>query len=343
VVGKFEFICPESFRMITAADMDYHEPDPEAFSWVETNAFQFYIPEENISCYTYVLTRPNAGVCHSSIYLHKGFCESAADALWADARMHLPCPKSLLDFDLPNGFGTTVLNGPNDYHVRYNSNDGACKFDFTYKALVGPYDPHDADQNPLRRLAPDSTAAGGWGEAWSNGHFDMLGECKGTLIFDGKTYPIDCIEAMDHTWGPRPEWEMGSISWGNMSFGPDLAFHVLCPFELDEAGNSIHQPLTFGHMCDNGKIVGLVSAQFKTEKRGPFGIRQHITVVDALGRSWEMVGEAVGYAPWHTSYPSFLIYSSLYRWTMGDRVGQSHVMEVNGTGTLGRRARAQRL
>lgn len=58
--------------------------------------------------------------------------------------MHLPLPASLLDFDLPNGFGTTVVNGPNDYQVRYHSNDGACHFEFDWTGIAGPYDPHDA-------------------------------------------------------------------------------------------------------------------------------------------------------------------------------------------------------
>ncbi|MGE4303662.1 MAG: hypothetical protein AB7E24_06460 [Novosphingobium sp.] len=328
--------------MITAADMEYHTVDPDAFSWVETNAFHFSVPNEGISGYTYVLTRPNAGVCHSSVYLYKGFCESASDALWSDARMHLPAPKSLLDYDLPNGLGTTVLNGPNDYNVRYVSNDGACRFNFDWTGIAGPYDPHDADQNPLRKAASDATAAGGWGEAWSNGHFDMLGHAKGTLTLDGKTYAIDSVDAMDHSWGPRPEWEMGSIGWQMMTFGPDLAFHILLPIAL-EGERTAYGPLSFGHMCENGKVIGLVSAHVETVKEGRFPKSQTVTVKDALGREWTMKGEAIAWAPWHTSYPSYIIWGALFRWTMGERTGESNVMEVYGTGTLGRLARAARL
>jgi len=328
--------------MITAADAEYHKVDPKAFSWVETNAFTISIPEHAISCYTYVLARRNAGVCHTMVVMHKGYADHPTDVIWEDARMHVPEPKSLLDFDLESGFGTTVTRAPNDYHLRYNSNDGACKFDINFKALVGPYNPHDAEQNVLRKQHADSTSAGGWGQAWSTGHFDMLGHMTGALTLDGKTYKVDCVDGMDHSWGPRPEWEMGSIAWVNISLGPELAFHILCPSEFVD-GETVHGPLTFGHMCENGKMIALTAVKVKGKNRNFLGARREFTITDALGRTWEVAGEGIGGYALSTAYPSFVVYSTLYRWTMGGRVGHAHIQEVYGRGTLGRMGRKARL
>ena len=332
--------------MITSGDAEFHESDPKVFNWAETNHFNFSVPDAGISGYAYVLTRPNIGVCHSSIYLFQGIRGHASEALFADAQMHLPCPKSLVDFTLPNGLGITVTRAPFDYYLKYTSQDQACSFDFIFKALGEPYDIHSEAQNPLRVTHTDSAEAGAWGEAWSKGHFDLIGEIKGRLVLDGKPFEINCIDGMDHSWGPRPEWEAASIGWMFMTFGNDLAFHMVCPLEIVD-GQTVYQPLRFGHVCENGKVVGLVSAEVQAESHGLVGIKRHIVVTDVLGRRWEMSGEAVAGAPWHTSHPSFIVYTSLYRWTMvtsdssaaRDRVGYSHIQDVFGVGTLGRRAR----
>lgn len=328
--------------MITQADAEFHQADPTAFNWAETNFFIFSVPEAAISGCTYLLTRPNVGICHASIYVFQGLCERASDVLFTDAQMHLPCPASLLDYDLPNGLGTTVTRAPLDYHVRYVSQDQACKIDIEFKAIAEPYDIHNPFQNPLRGEHQDSAEAGGWGEAWSKGHFDLLGEMRGTLELDGESYRVSCIDAMDHSWGPRPEWEMRSIGWMMITFSPSLAFHLVCPIEII-GGEIRYLPMRFGHLCENGKVIGLVSAEVDAVSEHLLGRRRRIRVIDALGRKWEMFGEAIACAPWHVSYPSFITYTTLYRWSMDNRVGHSHIQDVFGVGALGRHSRGSRL
>ncbi len=325
--------------MITAVDAEFHSADKSVFHWAETNHFNFSVPEAAISGYAYVLTRPNLGVCHSSIYIFQGLCERAADALFADAEMHLPCPRSLVDFTLENGLGITVTRPPFDYDLRYKSRDGACAFDFSFRALAEPYDVHSIEQNPLRSQHQDASQAGAWGEAWSKGHFDLIGASKGTLTLDGKSYAINCVDGMDHSWGPRPEWEASAIGWMFMTFGEELAFQIVCPISIVD-GQTVYEPLRFGHVCEKGKVTALVSAEVKAESRNLVGVRREIVATDALGRRWEMVGEAIAGAPWHTSNGSFIVYTSLYRWTMGNKIGHSHIQDVFGVGTLGRRQRA---
>jgi hypothetical protein len=67
------------------------------------------------------------------------------------------------------------------------------------------------------------------------------------------------------------------------------------------------------------------------------GMHRVVRITDARGRRWEMVGAAIHAAPWHTAYPSFISFQSLYRWTMGTRVGFSNVTDVIGLTTLSKR------
>ncbi|MGD9661282.1 MAG: hypothetical protein AB7U63_08410, partial [Porticoccaceae bacterium] len=76
--------------MIEKNVFSFHESPKDDWTWTETTFLFFSVPEEGISGSTYVLARPNLGVCHSSIEIHIGFCLHPWQTAFMDAQMHLP-------------------------------------------------------------------------------------------------------------------------------------------------------------------------------------------------------------------------------------------------------------
>ena len=134
--------------MITAADFAFHPCDPNDKLWTETLFLIFSAPEAGISGNLYTLARPNLGICHSSIEIHKGLSLHPWQIEHNDAQMHLPCPERFDDFTLDNGLSFQALNA-RDCNFQYQSLDGNCSLDLAFKAVCDPFDPHDPNDNPL--------------------------------------------------------------------------------------------------------------------------------------------------------------------------------------------------
>jgi hypothetical protein len=329
--------------VIGADGAELHQADPGVFNWAETTFLIFSVPEAALSGSVYLLARPNAGVCLSSIYIHQGICVHPYQVAYADAQMHLPCPDRLSGFTLPNGFGIDATRPPEDYRFRYDGPDGRCRFDLDFRGRMAPFDAHDPEHNPLLTTFGNAQEAGGFGEAWANGHFDLVGHITGRLELDGRSWEVDCWDGLDHSWGPRGEWNLPPVAWMHMTFGPELGVHLA--MTLDAAGGTTaYHTLRFGYVADGSGVTGVASAEVEAENDGMLGMRRVVRITDAKGRSFEMVGEAVAAAPWYVAYPSFVSFQSLYRWTMAGtgvrgepplvRVGFSHITDVFSLASL---------
>lgn len=323
--------------MISSADLDYHHHDSPEFDYAETLFLIFSVPEASISGNAYVLCRPNAGVCLSSIYLHQGFVANAWAADYADAPMHVKAPEKFSDFTLSNGLSVKGSNGARDYHYRYKGRDGLCSFDLNFTGLMDPFDPLDSSQNPmLAQFGGDTEAASGAGDAWSKGHYDLVGRIEGELELYGQRFQVNCVDGLDRSWGPRAEWNSTPVSWMHMTFGDDCAFHLAMSLDVID-GQTAYTTFRFGYALIDGKVSAVVSAEVVGESVSMLGVHRVIRLTDAEGRQWEMVGAAVAAAPWHGAYTSFISFQTLYRWTMGSRVGFSNVTDVIGVTTLSKR------
>lgn len=323
--------------MITERDLRLHHADSEAHDHAETLFLIFSVPEARISGNAYVLARPNAGVCLSSIYVHQGIHAQAWTVDYSDAPMHLACPDTLADFSLANGLSVKGSNGARDYHFRYEGRDGLCRFDLDFTGLMDPFDPLDPGQNTmLARFGNDAEAATGAGDAWTKGHYDLVGRIEGELELYGRTFAVSCVDGLDRSWGPRAEWNSAPVSWMHLTFGDDLAFHLVMTLDVVN-GQTVYTTFRFGYAVVDGECCSIDAAEVDAESIGLLGMHRVVRIIDAKGRQWEMVGGAIAAAPWHTAYPSFISFQSLYRWTMGERIGFSSVTDVIGVTTLSRR------
>jgi hypothetical protein len=323
--------------VITDADLAFHNADSPAFDHAETLFMIFSVPEARISGNAYVLCRPNAGVCLSSIYVHQGIHANAWSADYSDAPMHLKCPETMADFTLSNGLSVKGSNGARDYALRYEGRDGMCRFDLSFKGLMDPFDPLDPAQNPMLEVfAGDPEASTGAGDSWTKGHYDLVGRITGELELYGKRFEVSCVDGLDRSWGPRAEWNSAPVSWMHLTFGDDLAFHLVVTLDVVN-GQQVYTTFRFGYAVVDGECCAVTAAEVEAESVGMLGMHRTVRITDAKGRQWEMVGAAIAAAPWHSAYPSFISFQSLYRWTMGNRVGFSNVTDVIGVTTLSNR------
>ena len=322
--------------MIHTKDLDYHNQGTTDPTYAETYFLIFSVPEASISGNVYVLARPNVGVTLSSIYFHQGICTNAYEAEYSDAPMHLVAPQRLSDFTLANGLSLTGSNNARDYHFRYQGRDGLCNFDLNFSGIMDPFDALDPNHNPMLAKFDNTEEATGAGDSWAQGHYDIVGQIKGELNLYGKQYKVDCVDGLDRSWGPRLEWNASPVSWMHMTFGPDLAFHLIMTLDVKN-GKTIYTTFRFGYVVENGEVTGLVAGEVTGENADMLGTYRVVRVRDAKGREWEMHGAAIAAAPWHAAYSSFISFQSLYRWTMGTRTGFSSVTDVFGVTTLAKR------
>lgn len=322
--------------MINSNDLDYHNQGSSDPTFAETYFLIFSVPEEAISGNVYVLARPNIGVTLSSIYIHQGICNYAHEADYSDAPMHLAAPERFSKFSLANGLSFEGSNGARDYHFSYRGRDGLCAFDLKFDGLMDPFDALDPAQNPMLGKFDNVEEATGAGDSWTQGHYDLVGRIRGELSLYGKNYQVDCVDGLDRSWGPRLEWNAAPVSWMHMTFGTDLAFHLIMTLDVQN-GQTVYTTFRFGYVVENGETTGIVAADVSAQSAGMLGIRRIVRLRDAKGREWEMTGEAIAAAPWHSAYSSFISYQSLYRWSMGARTGFSSVTDVFGVTTLAKR------
>lgn len=323
--------------MITDQDLHLHNGNSPSLDHAETLFLIFSVPEERISGNAYVLCRPNLGVCLSSIYVHQGIHANAWTVDYSDAPMHVPCPPTMADFTLENRLSVKGSNGARDYRFRYDGRDGLCRFDLSFRGLMDPFDPLDAAQNPmLEAFKGDAEASTGAGDAWTKGHYDLVGRIEGELELYGRKFEVSCVDGLDRSWGPRAEWNSAPVSWMHMTFGDDLAFHLVVTLDV-VGGQQVYTTFRFGYAVVDGESCAVVAAEVEAESVGMLGMHRVVRITDAKGRQWEMHGAAIAAAPWHTAYTSFISFQSLYRWTMGSRVGFSNVTDVIGVTTLSKR------
>src|ERR1700683_2154531 len=114
--------------MITPADADFHPRDPSILDWTETMFTSFAVPEANILGNVYVLTRPNLGVCTSSVMVQQGLLRQPWALAFSDRQVPTPCPKSFTSFALQSGLSVEVTKPLLGYHIEYAASSGACSF-----------------------------------------------------------------------------------------------------------------------------------------------------------------------------------------------------------------------
>jgi hypothetical protein len=306
--------------MIKAHDIDFHRAAAgDDFRWCETNPFLFNIPEARISGSLYTVTRPVLGVCMSDVTVCDRIAVSWEEQCYIDNQQHLPCPQTLADYSLPNGLHVIAHQPLVRYSATYAGIDDT-RIALEFRALMPPYDMNDPDMDPLAGQRLER----GWSEAFG-GHFEITGRVTGELVLRGRRYPIDCIDTLDRSWGPRQERDNASVVWLHGSFGERLTVHVLAAF--DPVRSAELGPLISGYVLEDGAVYGLTAVQGRSERQGLCPMSTLVRATDRRGKVFEMTGAAINAAPW-APYPSVVYAQCLMRWNCGGEIGYGVQQDV---------------
>lgn len=315
--------------MITLDDFKFHDRNLNDRTWTETNFIIFSNAEHAVSGNLYCVARPNMGVLHSSIEIHRGFCFQPWQIDHNDAQMHLPCPKDYSDFTLENGVRFKA-HSATELEWHYRSLDGNCEVDLEFKAVCPLIDTHDPKDNPL---AGQSKIEGYSG--WNNGHMEGKGHITGKLSLHGREYPIDCVDGINKSWGPRNDWGNKGATWVHIDLGPDLnAFLVLdVNFENKEM---VYGPFRYGYIARNGERRAVVNATMKAERMDMLVTRAFVEMEDINGDTFSARATTIAGAPWYNFNPATCGFQTLMRWESGNLSGYSHIADFVGHGFLSR-------
>ena len=310
--------------MFTDADVNFHIPKDMPVDWAETNMFVFSVPEHSLVGHVHLVTRKAVGVTQAEIVVFGMLSPDHGDVLYADNRPSLPAIDSLSAVRTASALEIDALN-IRDYDVRYQGAYGGMSLALAYRGIMDPFDPHDPRQNP--RIAEHGRAETAWDEAYK-GHFDLTCRVTGSLELHGRTFKVDCLEAMDHSWGPRREIGQPGGGWMHAHFGEELAISWINRRSLALQGED-SEALAYGYVLDRGEVTGLVGLKLRVIRVGWLITGIVAEALDARGRSYLLQGTAISGGPVR-QYNHIEVCHSLMRWVLNDgRTG--HGMVVEGT------------
>lgn len=310
--------------MITARDLEYHHGPDDDHRWTETYFLPISVPEEHLLVTVYVVVRPTLGVMANDVIAYGSLTDTRSELLYIDSQQHLVAPERFSSIHSSNGLVVTAVDAPRRYRIDYVGYDNT-EIHVDWEGIMDPFDMHDPQQSPHAAVGVDAQAdSTGMGEAYK-GHFDMTGRVTGTVKVRGREFPVDVIDRMDHSWGPRHELEFKHMNSINAEFGPDLAFHINTKIDPD-APTGQDQTLAHGYVLDGEEVRGIADMDLVTIRVGIVPVSMTMRVTDVSGKVFALQATADIGAPW-ASYPSNVTWMSQMRWQCGDRVGKGVVQE----------------
>jgi hypothetical protein len=320
--------------MITAQDLEFHTPPDAGHTWAETYFFPIILPQEGLMITVYVVVRPGLGVMSNDVTVYGALSQTRADLVYYHAEPHLPAPQRFSDIHSSMGLSVKAVRPPRDYRIDYVGFDNT-EIHVDWIGLMEPFDIHDPTHSPRAgRTKAEQHANSGLGAAWG-GHFDMTGRVQGTVKIRGRSYTVDCVERMDHSWGHRNPVKMNAQDSISASFGPDLAMHVIAHLDLDAAVGQ-EQRLAHAYILEDGQVYGIRDGALRTTRLGNAVTAMDLQMVDVRGKTFDMHAYSEVGAPWN-AYVSTVTYTSMMRWFCGNRVGHGCVMETMGLSGLSAR------
>lgn len=310
--------------MITQDDIEYHIPPNIDHNFAETNYFIVVIPEERILATFYTVSRKSIGVCLADVAVFGCLSDNRGEMLYLDTQQHLPAPERLSRFETPNGLKIHA-HSPRDYTLDYTGFDDT-EAHLTITGLTEPFDINDPKHSPHAAHTEAGRAErSGLGAAYSN-HFDLTCKVTGTLKLRGKSFKVDCVSTMDHSWGARPEVGLRSMGWMNANFGEDYGLHWINSLDFTRPAGE-QEALAHGYAFENGELYGLTDLKMKTTRLGSVSVAIDVEATDVRGKTHVLYGTPLVGAPW-SCYTSVMLYVAMSRWiTDTGRIGYGLNME----------------
>lgn len=280
--------------MITQSDLQFHIPEAINHSWAETGYFNIYVPEANLFCWFYYVHRAGLGLTTSYLEIIDTWSDSINDPVYSDISHFNPLPKDATRFTLPSGMSFEALS-LSEYKLGYNA--GGVEVDLHAKAIMPLFDIHDPEMDPMAAAdAQQAAANSGFGTAYAS-HFDMSVRITGNLKIKGRSFAVDCVSTMDHSWGERREDNYQPMMWANAHFGEDYVLHCIFHFDKTAPIGQQHE-FKHGYALIDGKVRGVTGGSVRTVRNGIWPTYAEINLTDIDGREHVVRGPMVNHHPW---------------------------------------------
>lgn len=302
----FDFLHPE---------MREREPGPEL---TETQYLGFNVPGYDIHGLCYMWHHPNLGVVTGGAWAWQGIkthslrCEIFDMVSYIDDAV---LANDLYDFELPNGYGASVLEPLKRLRLHYADNERDNAIDVEFEAIMDPM------------------------VLSSEMHFEQAMRTKGSVTLRGREYEVDGYTVRDRSWGQlRKESHVNAppMAWMTSVFGDDFAFGTTA-FDAEETNPDwkgvMHipggDPTRGGWVLRDGELVPVASTVKRTLRNRDtlFPQRVELTVTDVNGRSLRVTGTVTAASQWRTWHNMESVIC-LVRWECEGRVGYGDLQDV---------------
>jgi hypothetical protein len=311
--------------MIGAEHFEYQTPTDADHLWLESMLFEITDPVEDIYALVYVNIRPGLGVMWNQVMVCGTLTESRSDLLHYNENHFLPAPARFSDIDSPFGLKIRGVDLPRNFAIDYEHEDGTA-IHVSWNGIMPPFDTHDPNCSPQAGRAADMHADKGLQHHGQSGHFDMSGRVHGTVTVRGRTFHVNSISRMDHSWGPRDPMKVPNMFIVSAAFEPDIAFHMICPWNPDKTGAQAFE-LAHGYVTEGGEVFGLTSdAVITAQHHGLMCTGLQMSVSDIRGTKHELTATPGIGAPWIAG-PNAMTHNALMKWTYQGRTGYGVVMK----------------
>lgn len=281
--------------MITEADLQFHTPDDVDHEWGETYWLGFYVPEADLYGWVYMVFRAGTGAVMCDVEFIDRKSVFMYDARYVDIQNHLPIPERLDSFTLANGVEFSAKS-PREYRLDYVGVDDT-EIHLDLSGIHEPYDIHDPAIDPMAQGdASAQVQHSGFGAAYAN-HFDLTTRCVGSVKVRGQAYDVDCLATQDHSWGPRAERGMRTMTYMNAHFADDYVVQTIFDFDPSQADGEQHV-FKHGYVVRDGELTGLVAGTLRVDHAGLFPKKVTLAVTTKDGDTHELGATARTFNNW---------------------------------------------
>ncbi|MEC7762103.1 MAG: hypothetical protein VX874_09380 [Pseudomonadota bacterium] len=310
--------------MITDKDLEYHYSTDDDYTWSETYYLPISLPAEKIFGHVYICARPILGSMQADVRFQGSVSATEFELLYCDSEFHLPAPERFSDIQTPNGLSVAAVKPPRDYRIDYVGYDDT-EIHLDMIGIMDPWDIHDPELNPLAGgSAQEQIERTSMGSGYK-GHFDMHCRTTGTVKILGETFEVDCVDRMNHSWGPRPERGIPPTNSVWAQFGEALCFRFHLHLDPTKPSGE-DQRLAHGYLLDQGEVFAIVDANFTTSRHGivPYALDAEVT--DTRGKTFRLRGRPLCGSPWR-AYATAICWHGMIEWEMDGETGYGSFQE----------------
>jgi hypothetical protein len=263
--------------VLSEADDALHVAPNNDPYWTETMWLGFAVPERKVTGVTYLVLRPNQGICSLGVWLWDDMKMFEQEVLYFQNYWHLPLPSDLTNVSLPCGFLQKVVKPAHSYEVKYD--DGVeLRLDLLFEGL----------HEPIARAHGDVVDGS-----------NQLGRVTGIIRLNGTELSVDCLEFRGRAWTNRSENRFAPFSdtHEKLNYSDTYAVSPTTAFFVSTMGQPSRTDVLSGYLLRGGEAHSIASGERTVVREPSNGLPEEVIVegIDDVGRAFRAVGTCVNH------------------------------------------------